>query len=73
MASGAGAEAATAEEDTAALRHFGFRDETVQNLGGLPAISPSGQLGRAQGKRDDQGRVDPPPLFSPQVLDGLHE
>jgi predicted DCC family thiol-disulfide oxidoreductase YuxK len=27
--------------------------ETVQNLGDLPAISPCGRLGEAQGKRDD--------------------
>jgi hypothetical protein len=41
---------------------------TVQNQGGLPAISPGGRLGGAQGKRDDH---DLPALFSPQSLDGL--
>ena len=42
-------------------------EETVSNLGGLPAISPGGRSGGAQGKRDDQGRDDLPALFSPQI------
>jgi hypothetical protein len=45
--------------------------ETVQNLGGLPAVSLGRRLGRAQGSRGDQGREDLPDLFSPHVLDGL--
>jgi hypothetical protein len=46
-------------------------DETVQNPGGLPAISPGGRPGGAQGKRNDQDRDDLPALFSPQGLDDL--
>jgi hypothetical protein len=46
--------------------------ETVQNLEGLPAISPGGPTGWSTGKRDDQGRDDLPALFSAHILDGLN-
>jgi transposase len=46
-------------------------EETVQDVGGLSAISLGGPIGWSTGERDDQGRDDLPALFSPHILDGL--
>jgi hypothetical protein len=45
--------------------------ETVSNLGGLPGVDRGCRPGGAQGRRVVQARDDLPPLFSPQVCDGL--